>query len=235
LCIATRKLRYFAAVPLILTIDTAVAEASVCLAEGASILGLQKAAHQMESAAWIHGAIQQLLQEHGIAITQLDAVAVSAGPGSYTGLRIGLATAKGLCFALNRALITINTLQMMAAAAAAEPTALLCPMIDARRMEVFTALYTRDGSERMPAQALVLAPGSFVGALENETITFFGNGSEKFQKLLQHQNAFFKSITADASHLVPLAHHAFLKKTFADLAYSEPFYGKAFFSPAHEH
>jgi tRNA threonylcarbamoyladenosine biosynthesis protein TsaB len=222
-------------VPLILNIDTAVAEASVCLAEGSRVLGLKKAAHQTESAAWIHAASQQMLQEQGVGITQLDAVAVTDGPGSYTGLRIGLATAKGLCFALHLPLITINTLRMMVAAAAAEPTALLCPMIDARRMEVFTGLYTRDGAERMPPQALVLQPDSFAAVLEKETITFFGNGSTKFQTLQQHSNAFFKSITADASHLAALAHHAFLKKSFADLAYSEPFYGKAFFSPAHEH
>lgn len=164
-------------------------------------------------------------------MTQLEAVAVSAGPGSYTGLRIGMAAAKGLCYALNCPLITINTLQMMAAAAAAEPTSLLCPMIDARRMEVFTGLYTRELEEVLPAQALVLDQDSFATELETTTITFFGNGSAKFQKLLQHPNAVFKNITADASHLAGFAHRAFLQQAFTDLAYSEPFYGKAFYSP----
>lgn len=219
----------------ILNIDTAVVGASVCLSQRADVVGLKKTAHPAESAAWLHTAIQQLLSEQAISMAQLDAVAVSAGPGSYTGLRIGMATAKGLCYALRRPLLTINTLQMMAAAATAEPTALLCPMIDARRMEVFTGLYTKALNEVLPAQAVVLANNSFAAELENTTITFFGNGSTKFQALLQHPNAVFKAIPADAAHLAALAHDAFLKKDFADLAYSEPFYGKAFYSPPTKH
>ena len=122
---------------------------------------------------------------------------------------------------------------MMAAAAAAEPTALLCPMIDARRMEVFTGLYTKEGGELLPAQALVLQSDSFLNSLKESTITFFGNGSTKFEPLIRHRNAVFKSITADASHLAVLANKALVQKNFANVAYAEPFYGKAFFSPAH--
>jgi len=149
-------------------------------------------------------------------------------------LRIGMATAKGLCYALNIPLITINTLHMMASAATAEPTALLCPMIDARRMEVFTGLYTNTLQEVMPAQALILNENSFAEVLAKTTVTFFGNGSAKFQTILQHPNAVFKIINADASHLAALAQHAFAHRNTADLAYSEPFYGKDFFSPAHK-
>jgi tRNA threonylcarbamoyladenosine biosynthesis protein TsaB len=192
---------------------------------------LKKAEQAMESAAWLHVAIQKLLEEQDVVITQLAAIAVSAGPGSYTGLRIGMAAAKGMCYALNLPLITINSLQMMAAAAMAESTTLLCPMIDARRMEVFTGLYTCALEEVLPSQAMVLDQNSFATFLETTTITFFGNGSAKFQTLIQHRNAIFKDITADASHLVGLAHRAFQQQLFADLAYSEPFYGKAFFSP----
>lgn len=227
------KLPYFAGVDLILNIDTAVAGASVCLASGAVVQGCKRNATPNDSAAWIHTAIQELLNEQGVAVNGLAAVAVSAGPGSYTGLRIGMATAKGLCYAAGLPLITINTLAMMAQAAAPQPTDLLCPMIDARRMEVFTAMYTNDLTEVQPAQALVLQPDSFADVLDRSTVTFFGNGSAKFETLAQHRNAAFKHLVADASHLAVLSRRAFVQHRFADLAYSEPFYGKAFFSPAH--
>ena len=218
----------------ILSIDTAVTEASVCLSNDAEILALKTNHHSHESAAWLHTAIQQLLHETTISIHQLAAVAVSAGPGSYTGLRVGMAAAKGLCYALQIPLITINTLHMMAVAALNEPTDLLCPMIDARRMEVFTGLYTKALDEVLPAQAVILDAHIFSTILGQSTITFFGNGSQKFQTLMHHPHAVFKNINADASHLSALARQAFQQKKFADLAYSEPFYGKEFFSPAHK-
>lgn len=219
----------------ILNIDTAVAGASVCLAQDAVPIGLKANSEQTESAAWVHTAIQELLKEQNIALHQLSAVAVSAGPGSYTGLRIGMATAKGLCYVLRIPLIQIHTLQMMASSAIQEPTELLCPMIDARRMEVFTAVYNTRLNEVMPAQPLILQPGSFQDFLDNATLTFFGNGSAKFHPLMQHPHGFFKNITTDASHMTRLAYQAFSEKKFADLAYSEPFYGKAFYSPAVKH
>ena len=219
----------------ILSLDTAVAGASVCLSDGATVKSLKRHEAQNESAGWIHTAIQELLQEHSLSVSNLAAVAVSAGPGSYTGLRIGMATAKGLCYAAGVPLIAINTLQMMAAAAAGEPTALLCPMIDARRMEVFTALYTTDLQEVLPAQALILDETCFAKALDAGPVLFFGNGSGKFRPLLQHPNASFKSIAADASHIATLANNVLLQKKFVNLAYSEPFYGKDFFSPGVKH
>ena len=219
----------------ILSIDTAVVSASVCLSEGAEIRAVKKSSETGESAAWLHVAMQQLFQEQGLSMNQIVAVAVSAGPGSYTGLRIGMATAKGLCYALRIPLITINTLHMMAAAAPAELTNLLCPMIDARRMEVFTALYTNGLKELMPAQALILNNNSFTEILETKTITFFGNGSAKFQAIMQHPNAVFKTIEANATHVARLAYEAYKEGKIADLAYSEPFYGKEFYSPARKH
>jgi tRNA threonylcarbamoyladenosine biosynthesis protein TsaB len=222
-------------VPFILSIDTAVAGASVCLSDGAAIKGLKRHEAQNGSAAWIHPALQELLQEHSLTVSQLAAVAVSAGPGSYTGLRIGMATAKGLCYAAGLPLIAINTLQLMAAAAVQEPTALLCPMIDARRMEIFTAIYTKDLQEVLPAQALILNETSFADFLESAPVTFFGNGSNKFQNIMSHPHAVFKTIAADASHMTTLANNALLQEKFVNLAYGEPFYGKDFFSPAHKH
>ena len=219
----------------ILNIDTAVLGASVCLSQNGKPMLLKKNPEPVESAAWVHTAIQQLLQEQGIAMTQLAAVAVSAGPGSYTGLRVGMAAAKGLCYALQRPLLAVNTLEMMAMAALTEPSQLLCPMIDARRMEVFTALYTKDLEALIPPQALILQPDSFIDMLERQPITFFGNGSPKFQTLLQHPNAIFKAIQADAAHLSVRAWQLFGQQRFTDLAYSEPFYGKEFFSPPPKH
>jgi len=108
-------------------------------------------------------------------------------------------------------------------------------MIDARRMEVFTALYTNGLKELMPAQALILNNNSFAEILETKTITFFGNGSTKFQAIIQHPNAVFKTIEANATHVAYLAHQAYKEGKIADLAYSEPFYGKEFYSPAPKH
>lgn len=217
---------------LILCIDTAVVGASVCLAQNGVVLGLKKNEVSLESAAWIHTAIQQLCTEQDVPLTRLAAIAVCSGPGSYTGLRVGMATAKGLCYALSCPLLTLDTLQVMAVAARHEPTDLLCPMIDARRMEVFTGIYTKQGATVWPAQAAILQPELFNAVLEANTVTFFGNGSNKFAPILHHANAVFSHVEADASHAAPLAKQAYEAGKFADLAYSEPFYGKAFYSPA---
>ncbi|MDB5195956.1 MAG: tsaB [Flaviaesturariibacter sp.] len=221
---------YFAAVSLLLHIDTAVVGASLCLSDGDTILATAENGEQKQSASWLQPAIRQLCAEQAISLLQLKAISVSAGPGSYTGLRVGMATAKGLCYALNIPMITISTLQMMAAAA--QPAEmLLCPMIDARRMEVFTAVYALDLQEILPSRAVVLNENSFADLLNEQPVLFFGNGSEKFNSLAKSPNAHFKNITATAKNLVPLALTAFQKGGFADLAYSEPIYGKAFFSP----
>jgi tRNA threonylcarbamoyladenosine biosynthesis protein TsaB len=218
-------------VSLLLHIDTAVDAASVCLSSKEEVIGVTTNLQTKESAAWIQPAIQQLMEEHGQPLQQLKAISVSAGPGSYTGLRVGMATAKGLCYALHIPLITINTLQMMAAAATAEPTNLLCPMIDARRMEVFTAVYKPSLELVVPSKALILEENSFAEFLEKHTITFFGNGSTKFNSVMEHANAVFKTIPVNASHLTVLAYQQFVHGNFADLAYCEPFYGKEFYSP----
>src|SRR5699024_2694741 len=118
-----------------------------------------------------------------------------------TGLRVGMAAAKGLCYALHIPLITISTLKMMAVAAHSEPTELLCPMIDARRMEVFTAIYDKQLNEMAAPHNIILTEESFTGFLSKHTITFFGNGSNKFQAICSHPNALFKPIETTAVHL----------------------------------
>lgn len=215
----------------ILNIDTAIQSASVCLAANDEAVGITVNPSPKDQAAWLHIAIQQLLQENNLSLQQLSAIAISAGPGSYTGLRVGMAAAKGLCYALHLPLITISTLKMMAAAAINEPTDLVCPMIDARRMEVFTAIYDKRLNEIAPPHNIILTEDSFTGFLNKHTITFFGNGSNKFQTICAHPNAVFKHIETTAVHLTTLSYACFQQKQFANLAYSEPYYGKEFYSP----
>src|SRR6266513_982784 len=129
---------------LLLNIDTAIETASICLSKDGNVLHLSINENQKDHAAWLTVAIQEMMQNSGYQLNQLNAIAVTIGPGSYTGLRVGLSTAKGLCYVLKIPLLTIGTLEMMAFAAKQNPVDLLCPMIDARRMEVFTAVYDKD-------------------------------------------------------------------------------------------
>ena len=215
---------------IILNIDTAIQSASVCLAKNENIIGIKINPSQKDSASWLHVSIKELLEEKEITLSQINAIAISAGPGSYTGLRVGMAAAKGFCYALQIPLITINTLQMMAVAAQQETTELLCAMIDARRMEVFTALFDKNLNEVSPYTNLVLDKNSFKNILNQHTITFFGNGSDKFKPLISHPNASFKNIEAGALQMVPLSYQKCLVEDFSSLAYTVPFYGKDFHS-----
>ncbi len=207
--------------------------ASVCLSEKGKSLAVLENREPRDSAAWLHVAIQQLMHQQQVKLQQLSAIAVSAGPGSYTGLRVGMATAKGLCYALQKPLITISTLQMMASAVKNQTTDLICPMIDARRMEVFTAVFDQTLNKVVPATAVILQPDTFADLLSNNSITFSGNGAPKFATILQHKNALFIEVEANATHLAELAQKKLTTNNFTDLAYAEPAYGKAFFSPAH--
>ena len=217
---------------LILNIDTALDTASVCLAQDEEILALAINENQKKQAGWLHLIIDEILKKNDLRPNQLDAVAVSIGPGSYTGLRVGLATAKGLCYALNIPLIAISTLKMIAFAAKDEATSMICPMIDARRMEVFTAVYDKELQEKIPTHALIIDEKSFADILSTSAILFCGNGSKKLQPLILNNNASFSDKVSNASHLSPLSQNCFLKKEFADLAYTEPLYIKEFYSPA---
>lgn len=216
----------------ILNIDTAVEGASICLADNDRPVLSSKNPFTKDSASWLHPAIKQLLQEASVPVSQISAVAVSAGPGSYTGLRVGMSAAKGICFALNLPLLCISTLKMMAAAAAGVDTGLLAPMIDARRMEVFTAVYRQNLEEVMTPTNMILDEDSYTSLLEENTLIFFGNGSEKFEKICKHNNAFFKQVSTSAEDMTALSFQKFAERDFNDLAYAEPFYGKEFYSPA---
>jgi tRNA threonylcarbamoyladenosine biosynthesis protein TsaB len=217
-------------VSIILNIDTAIQASSICLAENDRPVSAKINPSQKDSAAWLHVAIKEILSETHFNFQQLDAIAVSEGPGSYTGLRVGMATAKGLCYVLNKPLITTNTLQIMAFAARGKHSGLLCPMIDARRMEVFTAVFDRELNPVVSPTNLIVNENSFNGLLQKNQILFCGNGAHKFQQIVKHSNALFAFIEFDASMMANLSYKSFLKGEFADLAYSQPFYGKDFHS-----
>ena len=217
---------------LILNIDTAIDTASVCLAKDAEVVSIAKNAKQKDHAAWLQLAIKEIFEKNALELRTLDAIGVTGGPGSYTGLRIGMATVKGICYALAKPMIILNTLQVMAKAAKNENAELLCPMIDARRMEVFTAIYSKDLQIIKEPAAITLNEKSFDEELANHSICFFGNGSDKFRSIKKNDNAFFSSIDTDASHMVSLSEDKFRQKEFAELAYAEPLYLKEFYTPA---
>jgi tRNA threonylcarbamoyladenosine biosynthesis protein TsaB len=214
----------------ILNIDTAITNASVCLSKDDELVNIAVNENLKDHAAWLQPAIKKLIDAAGIQLKDLDAVAVSNGPGSYTGLRIGLSTAKGLCYALNIPLIAIGTLDMMAAAAENNSTDLLCPMIDARRMEVFTAVYKKNREILIPPCAMILDEHSFSDLLRNNTILFFGNGSDKFKKLsiINQDNVSFENIETTSSSLIKISNHRFHTSNFDDIALLKPLYIKNF-------
>ena len=217
---------------LILNIDTATETASISLSKEGSSLALLQNKDQKEHASWLHPAIEKMMQETGFGMKDLRAVAVTAGPGSYTGLRVGMAAAKGFCYALNIPFIAIGTLDIMAFAAKDEEADFICPMIDARRMEVFTAVYDKNLKKIIEPQAMLLDENSFAELLSSGKIIFLGNGSNKLRSIISNNKAFFSLVRADASHLAQLSNKNFVKKEFADLAYIQPLYLKEFYSPA---
>jgi tRNA threonylcarbamoyladenosine biosynthesis protein TsaB len=217
---------------LILYIDTALEVASLALAQEHTLLGFSKNEQQNDHASWIHTAIQQLLKESNKTPQNLDAVAVTIGPGSYTGLRVGLSTAKGLCYALRIPLLTIPTLELIASTIKAPTNANIISMIDARRMEVFTATFNGDLQELTAPHALILDENSFSEVLKYQQVFFCGNGAGKFQTICHSANASFESTSTTAVDMIPLGMKRFREKNFADLAYSGPLYVKEFQSQA---
>jgi tRNA threonylcarbamoyladenosine biosynthesis protein TsaB len=214
----------------ILHINTALENASVSLADKNQIIAERLSNSQKEHASFLQVAIAEITAKTGIPLKNISAVAVINGPGSYTGLRVGMAGAKGICFALSIPLITVNTLEWMTAACK-EDADLFCPMIDARRMEVFTAMYNSEKIEVAPPTAMILEPDSFTTDLQSKKVLFFGNGAEKFSVLTNHPNARFLTVFAGTKELAEIAWNLYQERTFADLAYAEPLYVKDFFTP----
>ncbi|HEX9513525.1 MAG TPA: tRNA (adenosine(37)-N6)-threonylcarbamoyltransferase complex dimerization subunit type 1 TsaB [Puia sp.] len=217
---------------LILNIDTATEIAGISLSKEGQSLALSQNKEQKEHASWLHPAVEKMMQETGFRMRDLQAVAVTAGPGSYTGLRVGMAAAKGFCYALNIPLITESTLKVMAFAAGEQTldAGLLCPMIDARRMEVFTAVYQKDLVELMPATAMIIDEKSFSTWLAGGKVSFFGGGSYKCKPIITAPSAAFIEINYHAGYLGILSFLRYLQQEFTGLAYSEPAYTKEFYT-----
>jgi tRNA threonylcarbamoyladenosine biosynthesis protein TsaB len=216
---------------LILNIDTALDVASVCLSADEEVLQFSENKNQKEHSGWLHSTIQQLFKNEKLQLQELAAVAVTIGPGSYTGLRVGLSAAKGLCFALNVPLIAVNSLFLIASTGNEAETDLICPCIDARRMEVFTAVYNSSLEEILPPQALIIDSNSFSSLLANSTISFCGNANEKMKPMLSGPQSFFTTNTASAMQMVPIAVKRFRNKEFNQLSTTDPFYIKPFYVP----
>ncbi len=220
---------------LILNIDTSLQVASVSFARDGAIIASAVNNTQKDHAGFLHTAIQSISDETGISLDSLDAVAVTEGPGSYTGLRVGMASAKGLCYALNKPFITVGTLPAMAhsminAAGKFNDPAFFCPMIDARRMEVYTAIYNYKLEEITAPCAMILDNQSLSGVLHNNQVYFAGSGAKKWQNIINHHNALF---LPDPEIIASIARLSFQKNeaaNFSNLGYSEPLYVKEFYS-----
>ncbi len=219
----------------ILNIDTATEQGIVAVSSGSMVKAARTNSSQRDHAAWVHAAMEEVLQEAGYAMEDLSAIAVVGGPGSYTGVRVGMATAKGLCYVLNIPMIQLNTLVLMAKAVISANNAneevLYCPMIDARRMEVFTALYDHSLNELLAPRAMVLDKASFSAWAGKKPIIFSGNGSVKW-KALAEAGAQFSSTQYTPETIAWLSGRSFEKSAFADVAYAEPVYLKEFYTPA---
>ncbi len=220
--------------PLLLNLESSTGVCSVAISSDGKVIGSRENNEGLNHAKLLTVFVEELFKELGISAHDLDAVAVSSGPGSYTGLRIGVSAAKGICYASGKPLISISPLQSMALHVASLPeiedhSALFCPMTDARRMEVYTTLYDYENKSIMPVVAKVIDDESFYEQLEAGTVYFFGNGSEKCKEHLNHANArFIKNIDASALYMFSLAEKEFEAKHFVDVAYYEPFYLKNF-------
>lgn len=215
--------------PQILHIETATDICSIGISQDETLLALQEITHFADHASKITLLIEACLQEAKLSLNDLDAVAVSQGPGSYTALRIGVSTAKGICYALNKPLIAVDTLQALALATfnAERKDALYCPMIDARRMEVYAAIFDQANQIVEEATALKIEADSFdVYFKAGQDLVFAGDGAEKCKSVFTGAFAHFSPIVCSARHLIPLALQAFQNQQFSDLAYFEPFYLK---------
>ncbi|MEQ8324734.1 MAG: tRNA (adenosine(37)-N6)-threonylcarbamoyltransferase complex dimerization subunit type 1 TsaB [Vicingaceae bacterium] len=219
--------------PLILCVETSSVLCSVSLFEGENLLASKEEGESYRHSELLHLFIKEVLDRGNKKPIDLDAVAVGSGPGSFTGLRIGYAAAKGLCYALKIPLISVSTLELMTRAALQLPVShqkSLCPMIDARRMEVYSCIFNTELKITRPLQAVIVEEDSYKEDLETGPLLFFGDGMPKIKKLFQtHPNAYFlEHIMPSSLFMAPVAVQKFESKDFEDTAYAEPLYYKDF-------
>lgn len=218
----------------IFQIETSASYCSVALSQGDNILFSRSSIAPLEHAARLGVYTDEAMSMAEQNKLEIHAIAVSSGPGSYTGLRIGTALAKGLCYGYDIPLIAIPTLELMAHKVLKkykhiEDSALLCPMIDARRMEVYTTLFNTQLEPQSPTTAEILTADFLLEQLEKQKIYFFGDGSPKFKIISQHPNVhFIEQLDPCALSMTNLAQQAFQKENFVDVAYFEPYYLKDF-------
>lgn len=219
----------------ILCIETSTEICSVALTENGEVTHLLEDTSGQNHAKLVTVFIDQLMKQAGLQFADLDAVAVSEGPGSYTGLRIGVSAAKGICYGASLRLVAVNPLEALAVEASkllpnSQGSTLLCPLIDARRMEVYTALFDAAGAPLTPTEAQIIDADSFAEQLAQGNVWFFGNGAAKCRPVLTSANAHFfdTEIRASAAHMAPVALRKFNQSKFEDVAYFEPFYLKDF-------
>lgn len=214
----------------ILNIETATDICSVAISQGKTICWEVEANEPLAHASKITLLIDECVQKARVSLQELDAIAVSIGPGSYTALRIGLSTAKGIAYALRKPIITINSLKALAAGTrleAGQPSAVYLPMIDARRMEVYLAAFDHRLAEITPPRAQVMDRHSLDNWLAHyPKIVLCGNGANKLRPLYNDERIVFGLTQSKARFLATLANQAYQSADFADLAYVEPLYGK---------
>ncbi len=218
--------------PIILHLETSTPVCSVAISNGDTILALRETDEHNSHSSHISLFIQECLQASNVKITDIDAVAVSSGPGSYTGLRIGYSTAKGICYAIEKPLIQVDTLLSLAHGTKnsndISSNSYICPMIDARRMEVYMTLFDHNFNEIEKQQALILEKDSFGKFFDiGINVIFCGNGAFKVPAIIEHQNAVIHSTKCSAQHMITLANLAFENNHFEDVAYVTPSYLKS--------
>ena len=214
---------------LILSIETATTNCSVSLSkDGETLLLKEDNSNNYSHAERLHVFIDETLREANIERSELEAIAVSKGPGSYTGLRIGVSAAKGLCCALDIPLISVSTLEALAYQVNVD-NGVIVPMLDARRMEVYSAIYSSNLKQVRDIEAQILDESSFTQELSKGKVYFIGNGVEKTKALLKHENAFFiEGKLPSANQMSALAYLKYKKSDTEDVAYFEPYYLKDF-------
>lgn len=216
----------------ILNIESSGRKASICLASGEETKAFLLSENLKDHAAWLHPAIAEAMKQAGWNMEDLDAVAISEGPGSYTGLRMGMAAAKGICFARQIPLIGVSSLLLQAVAAREhiKTANFYVPMIDARRMEVYCAVYNNELEQLAAPAALVLNKDSLQEFRESGTLLICGDGAAKASDLFNDPKILLHTTEATAETMSKLSSERHRLKAFADLAYSEPFYLKEFYS-----
>lgn len=225
---------------LILNIETSTNVCSVSVSKNGVVEGCRESSDEKSHAKFLTIFIDEIVKELNYDFDDFDAVAVSKGPGSYTGLRIGVSTAKGLCYAKDLPLIAINTLQSMAQGIISKANSnkikiedpgncLIVPMIDARRMEVYSAFFNSKGDFTRDVKAEIIDENSYQEILAKQKMIFFGNGSEKIKDVIKHANAIFiDNMHPSSKDMAQLAETRFQNNEFEDVAYFEPFYLKDF-------